>query len=73
MPSLSACAWAGVTLGSCGTDIDRVTSFLVGMGESDRKRDGVMVPELCAQGAALCAMNLQAGVSCEAESGEFNL
>jgi hypothetical protein len=53
MPSLSLAA-----LARCGVDIDLVTSFFVGMGLSDRRREGVILPEpCCTHGAAEC-MNL---------------
>lgn len=50
IPSLSF--WDWVNLGSWGTEIDRVTSL--GMGDRERKREGVMLPfPWFAQGAAL--------------------
>jgi hypothetical protein len=41
MPSLSD--WDWVILGSWGTDIDLVTSL--GMGDKERSREGVMLPD----------------------------
>lgn len=56
MPSLSAsdcdCDWA--VLASWGVEMERVTWFL-GMGDRERRREGVMAPELWTQGAE-CAM-----------------
>lgn len=43
MPSLSLWAWAWAALPSCGTDMERVTSL--GMGDKERRRDGVMLPD----------------------------
>jgi len=41
MPSLSV--WDWVNFGSWGTEIERVTSL--GMGDKERKREGVMLPD----------------------------
>lgn len=41
MPSLSW--WFCVILGSCGTDMDLVTSL--GMGDRERSLEGVMLPD----------------------------
>jgi hypothetical protein len=35
--------WDWATLPSCGTDIERVTSL--GMGDKERRREGVMLPD----------------------------
>jgi hypothetical protein len=40
MPSLSV--WETLILGSWGTEIERVTSL--GMGDRERRREGVMLP-----------------------------
>jgi hypothetical protein len=48
MPSLSDCDWA--VLASWGVEMERVTWFL-GMGDKERRREGVMEPALCTQGA----------------------
>src|SRR5690242_11218507 len=53
MPSASLAA-----LARCGVEMDLVTSFFAGMGLSERRREGVMLPEPCwTHGAAVC-MNL---------------
>ena len=69
MPSLSAsdcdCDWA--VLARCGVELERVTWFL-GMGDRERRREGVMEPVLCTQGAE-CAMKLWGRRSALAWSG----
>jgi hypothetical protein len=57
MPSLSDWDWAWAVLASCGVDMDLVTWFL-GMGDRLRRREGVMLPGPCTQGAAECAMKV---------------
>jgi hypothetical protein len=62
MPSLSD--WDCAARASCGTEMERVTSF--GMGDRERRREGVMLPDpWLIQGAVLWVMKLYAAhVSC---------
>jgi hypothetical protein len=50
MPSLSDCDCDWAVLASCGVDMDRVT-WLLGMGDRERSREGVIAPEPWTQGA----------------------
>jgi len=61
MPSLSC--WSGdCDVLSCGTEIERVTSR-AGMGDRERKREGVMLPgPWFTHGAPPCVMNANSAI-----------